>query len=231
MTPRRYAIYYLPGTQEPWADFCTRWLGWDFDTGRGTPPPAQAPDAHDLTEAPRRYGLHATLKPPFRLAPGTAPQDLETATAALAARHAPVRIDGLRVAPMGMFLALRPDGEESALCSLAAACVRDLDRFRAPATDAELSRRRTTRMSHAQSANLARWGYPHVMDCFHFHITLSSRLPPGPRQIAANLLERHLVPLLPRPHVLGSIALCGEDPAGRFHLIRRFPLTGQTSDK
>lgn len=224
MKGSRFAVYYLPGRSEPWADFCTRWLGWDSVAACEVPPPV--PGAHGWTETPRRYGLHATLKPPFRLAPGAGSEALEDAVAALAQREAPVQAEGLRLAPMGQFLALRPVDNEAAIAALAAACVRDLDSFRAPASSEEMARRQPARMSAAQARNLAQWGYPHVMDCFHFHLTLTGRLPATDRARAISLLASHLGPLLPRPFRLADIALCREDGAGRFHMVRRFPLTG-----
>ena len=66
---KRYAVYYAP---EPgaFANFCARWLGWDAITGAevahaevaGLPCPVS-----ELTETPRKYGFHGTLKPPFHL--------------------------------------------------------------------------------------------------------------------------------------------------------------------
>ena len=66
----RYAVYFAPeGGSALWRFGCA-WLGWDAETGAecampdppGLPAPREA-----LTRAPRRYGFHATLKPPVLL--------------------------------------------------------------------------------------------------------------------------------------------------------------------
>ena len=220
----RYAIYVTPAPG-PLADFGAGWLGWD--------PAAGAPRAHpetglplaEITAVPRRYGLHATMKPPFRLAPGTNAAELETALAGFCAAHAPVRLDGLALARLGRFLALRPEGDTTALDALSAATVRAFDPFRAPLTEAELARRRARPLSPAEEANLRAWGYPYVMDAFRFHMTLTGDLPGATRAAVEAALGPRLVPLLPRPFVIDALSLMGEDAEGRFHLIRRQPLS------
>ncbi len=226
MSFARYALYYVPPADAPWARFATQWLGWDAEKGQSCAPPPEAQNAHDFTQTPRRYGLHATLKPPFRLASEARPKDLEDKAERLAARLAPAQCDALRLDTLGSFLALRPDGDATGLSRIAEACVHALDPLRAPPSTQELARRHHPRMTPAQKENLMRWGYPHVMDGFQFHITLTSRLKPPARASANAFLEANLSPLLPAPFMLRDIALCGEDETGHFHLIRRFPLTG-----
>lgn len=225
---RRYAIYHLPPAGTEWSRFATRWLGWDAETG-AMAEPLPNPPAGEIVETPRRYGLHATLKPPFHLAQGTTPEGLAQATADLAATLSPVRLDGLDLARIGRFLALRPRGDETALNALAAACVRTLDAFRAPPDEAELARRRARRLSEQQEANLARWGYPHVMDLFRFHITLSGSLDPETLAATEARLSQDLAPLLPAPYMIDEIALVGEMDDTRFRLISRHQLTGNAA--
>ncbi|MGR3760361.1 DUF1045 domain-containing protein [Roseobacteraceae bacterium NS-SX3] len=227
MTFRRYAIYYVPPAEEAWADFGTRWLGWDAERGA----PAQHPsvpglDVAALTRTPRKYGLHATLKPPMRLAPGQTEDALHEACAALAARQPPLALDGLQLARLGRFLALRPAGDETALNALAAACVTELDAFRAPASAAELERRRAAGLSPVHEANLLAWGYPYVLDAFRFHITLTGKLSKAELLAVEAALAEHLLPLLPGPLVIRDLALAGEDADGMFHLIHRYALSG-----
>jgi putative phosphonate metabolism protein len=223
----RYAIYYVPPETEGWAAYCTAWLGWDAVQGRAVAHPDCDLPVADITATPRRYGLHATLKPPFRLADGMTRDRLERACAALAATRAPAEATALELAALGRFLALRPHGDESAISALAAACVRALDSFRAPAPPEELHRRRGAGLGAAQEQNLQRWGYPHVMDQFRFHITLTGRLDPDLRAAARQLLHTHLGAGLPRPFRIDTIALAGEAADGRFHLLQRFPLTAR----
>lgn len=221
----RYALYHVPDTSQPWAEWATRWLGWDAVSGR-VPEPL-APEPRDaVTVTPRFYGLHATLKPPFRLSPGSTQAALSDAVAALARRLRPLQVDGLELAQLGQFLALRARGDETALNLLAAACVSELDTFGAPLSDAELARRRGKGLKPQQEANLVRWGYPHVMDTFRFHITLTSRLDRVTFAEIQDRLSEELVPILPAPYLIGHIALTGEARDGRFRLISRHRLTG-----
>lgn len=229
MTPARYAIYYLPPQDAPWAELATAWLGWDCYTGRAVAPPdlgLPADDIASVTATPRRYGLHATLKPPFRLADGTDYSALHDACANLSAALAPAHADGLALAKLGRFFALRPEGDASAINDLAAACVTSLDGFRAPASDTEIAKRRTTRLSPEQDAHLMRWGYPYVLDQFRFHVTLTERLAPLVSDTVEHALRTHLVPLLPGPFTISHIALAGEDDKGRFHHLHSFRLGG-----
>ncbi|WP_417700635.1 DUF1045 domain-containing protein [Pseudophaeobacter sp.] len=227
MTFTRYAIYYAPPVGADWAEFATQWLGWDMEAGIPAPQPQIAGlDLASITQVPRKYGLHATLKPPMRLAKGRSLADLQQACVSLAARQAPVVLDGLHLARLGRFLALRVSGDETALGQFAAACVQDLDAFRAPSSAAEQAKRRATGLSPAQDANLMTWGYPFVLDQFRFHITLTGKLPRADLPAVETALDAHLIPLLPRPLVIRDFALVGEDSAGRFHLLHRYPLTG-----
>ena len=212
MTFTRYAIYYAPPAEAAWSKWATDWLGWDMEAGWA------------ITATPRKYGLHATMKPPMRLATGTDEDALRAACAALAATRAPVRLEGLQVERLGRFLALRPLGDVSALNALAAACVTELDTFRAPASNAEIEKRRAAGLSAEQDTNLIQWGYPYVLDQFRFHITLTGKLPKGDLPAVEDYLATELAPLLPQPFEINDLALMGEAEDGRFHLIQRYPL-------
>ena len=181
-------------------------------------------DVAAITATPRKYGLHATMKPPMRLATGTSEDALRAACAALAATRAPVRLEGLQVERLGRFLALRPLGDVSALNALAAACVTELDTFRAPAPDTEIEKRRAAGLSTEQDRNLIQWGYPYVLDQFRFHVTLTGKLPKGDLPAVEDYLATELTPLLPQPFEINDLALMGEAENGRFHLIQRYPL-------
>lgn len=223
MSYSRFAIYYVP-PKGPLADFGAAWLGWDVVRGCEARQP-DVPDLHDITMTPRKYGFHGTLKPPFRLIGGRTAADLEQATSLLAASLAPATCDGLELNNLGRFLALTPVGDMAPLRRVAEACVRDLDGFRAPATDAELARRRKSGLSERQDSLLVQWGYPHVMEEFRFHLTLSGRLPRQEISVWAEKVERHL-PDLPAPFVLDQIALCGEREDGWFEMLHRYTLAG-----
>ena len=222
---RRHAIYFAPPAGSPLAAFGAAWLGWDAATG-AVPAHQHWPDLpHDraaLTEAPRRYGFHATLKPPFRLAPDTTPEALDAATAALARTHPSFTLT-LRVAALGPFLALLADAPPE-LSALADACVTTLDRFRAPPAPEELARRQATGLDSVEAANLARWGYPYVLDRFLFHMTLTGPLPASERPALQSALADTLAPLLAAPVPVTEICRFSEAADGRFRLVRRFPL-------
>jgi putative phosphonate metabolism protein len=227
VTFTRYAIYFAPPHGADWSRFGASWLGWDMETGAEvTHPDVPGLDVAAITATPRKYGLHATMKPPMRLAEGSSLADLEAACATLAATQAPVTLERLQLARLGRFLALRPLGDESALNAVASACVTELDAFRAPAPEAELARRRGTGLSPEQDKNLVTWGYPYVLDQFRFHITLTGKLPKPDLPAVEEALQAHLIPLLPAPFVINDLSLMGEDGEGRFHLIHRYALTG-----
>ncbi len=76
---RRYAVFFVPtGALH---DRAAEWLGWDSVAGVALPPPEPR-----LVDRPRKYGFHATLKPPFRLAEGSREADLRD-TLALSLIH------------------------------------------------------------------------------------------------------------------------------------------------
>ena len=227
MTFTRYAIYFAPPALAEWTNFATRWLGWDMEAGVEVDHPGiEGIDVATVTQVPRKYGLHATMKPPFRLIDGMSLNDLQVACGQLAGSQPPVTLAGVEIARLGRFLALRPVGDTAGLNALAAACVRELDSFRAPAPAAELDRRRASGLTAEQDANLVRWGYPYVMDTFRFHITLSGRLDKPTLSKVQAALDCHLKPLLPEPFPVQDLALMGEAEDGRFHLIHRYALSG-----
>ncbi|MDU8913957.1 DUF1045 domain-containing protein [Aestuariicoccus sp. MJ-SS9] len=219
----RYAIYYMP-RPGALAAFGAAWLGWDAEAAREVAQP-EVEDIAALTEAPGKYGFHATLKPPFRLAEGRDVAQLEAAVAALAARTAPGRADGLTLTRLGRFFALTPVGCAAGLARVAEACVTDLDSFRARPGSAELERRRKPGLTERQEALLRAWGYPYVLDQFRFHMTLSGKVPKARLEPVHEQIARHLPPL-PEPFVLEDICLNGEREDGRFELLRRYALSG-----
>jgi len=225
---QRYAIYYAP-KPGPFADFTASWLGWDAGLGQAEAHPAidgLPQSVAALTETPRKYGFHGTLKPPFHLAPGTDEAGLKAAVATLAARLAPVTLPGLQLVDLHGFVALTPLGDTSALAALAAEVVMTLDGFRAPPTAQEIARRKPDRLSERQRALLAQWGYPHVMDQFQFHLTLTGSLSASDSAATLRALKPHVAPLLPRPFVLADLALFGQASDGMFCILHRYPLSG-----
>ena len=225
---KRYAIYWAPDPG-PLAEVTAAWLGWDPVAGREVAHPDLAGlprSVAELTETPRKYGFHGTLKAPFRLAEGVTAGALHTAAEALAAGTAPCTIDGLRLARIGSFLALVPEGTAEGLNALAATLVTDLDGFRAPLTAADLARRGADSLHPRKRELLERWGYPHVMEEFRFHLTLTGAFPAEVLDPVADRLAPVFAPLLPRPFRVTSFCLFGEAADGRFHLLHRYALSG-----
>jgi len=216
----RYAVYYTP-PPGPLARLGAAWLG----DGAGVEALATPRPRAALIARAARYGFHATLKAPFRLAPGATGAALDAAVAALAARLAPARAAGLRVAAFHGFVALRPEGDAAALDAVAAACARDLDGFRAALTDADRARYRD--LTPAQARALDAVGYPHALDAFAFHMTLTCAQPSAEAEATRAALAAAFAPALPRPFTLDALTLCGDPGAGRpFVALRRHPLRG-----
>ena len=223
---KRYAVFYT-APPSPFADFCAGWLGWNSRQGVALPHPIlQDLDVAALTETPRKYGFHGTLKAPFRLATDHSVDDQKTTIAAFARQAAPVILDGMAMGRHHGYLALRPVGHTAALDALAARTVADLDHFRAFATDGELARRRQADLTERQEQNLTKWGYPYVMADFQFHLTLSGRLEERLAQKVLAQLEPILSPLLPRPFPIDHITLMGQAEDGMFYEIHRYALSG-----
>jgi putative phosphonate metabolism protein len=225
---RRYAVYFAPEPQTGLAAFGVSWFGWDAaaeaESTRPDVPGLPLPAA-DITAAPRRYGLHGTLKAPFRLAAGVAPEDLDRAVADLAAGEPSFALPPLRLAALGRFLALVPSAPVPRLDAVAAACVARLDRFRMPLEPEERARR-AEGLTPAQVRNLDRWGYPFVMDEFRFHLTLTGPLDDAARDATAAALGSVLTPVLGEGQRFASLCLFGEPRSGPFRLLRRHRLGG-----
>jgi putative phosphonate metabolism protein len=224
----RYAIYWAPEAGGPLARFGAEWLGWDAEAGvaRAQPdlPGLPAPAAQ-ITATPRRYGFHATMKPPFALAPGMGAGDLLGALRALAGGMAAFDAPALAFSAANGFASLRLGAPSPALAALAAAAVRDLDRFRAPPSAQDLARRRAAPLPAGAEANLARWGYPWVMDLFHFHLTLSGPLAAPALSALEAALSPALAPFLAAPLPINALCLFGDPGNGApFRLLARAPL-------
>jgi hypothetical protein len=227
----RYAVYWAPDAAHPlWAAGCA-WLGRDAQLRmdvRLQPPRANV-------GAPARYGFHATLKAPFRLAPGRSLQDLRRAVAALAERHRDFEMPTLEVAWLQDFVALRPvlaPDPGHPLRQLADACVSELDEFRAPAPLGEQARRAAEAAGDASSlARLARWGYAYVFDGWRFHMTLSDRFADRGsltarqfEQEARAWFSRSLV----QPSRCAALSIFHEAGTGEpFRMIEWLPLVGE----
>jgi len=224
---KRYGLYVVPegALYRAGAD----WLGWDSVAGEEVAQPdlPGLPDAPEaMTAIPRKYGFHGTIKPPFHLAEGTDAEGLDAAAREFCATQSPVVIPKLAVRRLGGFVAMVPEAPSAALVAMAAATVEALDPFRAPPSEAELTKRRRSGLTERQEALLARWGYPYVAEEFRFHMTLTGKLAPEAADTARDVLAAHFAPHMPAPFTIDSLCLMGEDAEGRFHLIHRYTFSG-----
>jgi putative phosphonate metabolism protein len=218
MQAHRYAIYLAPG--EPYRAFGSQWLGRDAETGTALPHPDR-PQA--WIDAPAHYGLHATLKPPFRLATGTSAPMLDAAARAFAREHAafdaPLVLRSLRG-----FLAWCLDENTAgarATHALADACVQAFEPFRAPATAEEVARRKPGQLTPAQRQMLEDWGYPYVFDTFKFHITLTGMLTPTEADAALARLSADCHALLQAPLHVNGVSVFVQPKAGDDFVVGR----------
>ena len=224
MTQARYAIYFVPAADSALYRFGSAMLGYDCYSGDDVPMPADAgivpEDWRKLTEEPRRYGFHATLKAPFRLAPGCSEAELARVFFAFAQRERTLaRIDpDIRL--LGTFTAIVPREPSAPLVALAERCTIDFDAFRAPMPAAERERR-AARLSERQVHHLERWGYPYVSEDFRFHMTLTGRLAPDQQDAIVALLRRHFAHMCGnRPIAIDRLGLFKQEHAdARFRVL------------
>ncbi|TQS42072.1 DUF1045 domain-containing protein [Cryptosporangium phraense] len=192
----RYAIYVVPDRPE-----AATWFG--------------RPEVRPISVDARRYGFHATVKAPFRLASGRTATDLDARLAAFAAQQEPVTVPALRLACLDGFFALIPSHPQPALQTLAADVVVEFDDLRAPLTEAEIARRRPERLDDRERHLLHTYGYPYVLDRFLFHLTLTDRLPVDRWAPVEQDLRSHFDAMIGHDLVIGSLALCIEPAPGQ----------------
>ena len=221
----RAAIYYTPAPGSALARLGADWLGRDAFTG--APTRDAGPFDRYLVES-RRYGIHATLRAPFRLRDGQTLDGVEGRLASFCAgRRQPV-IGRLAVVMSGRNYELGPDKPEPGIAALEADVLEAFEPFRAPLVDEEIVRRRPERMSERQVALLHRWGYPFVLDEFRFHISLAWPMPEGAPDLRS-VLDAHFAPVLGRPLPLDGLGLFVEPEPGapfRVHGFHPFQPAG-----
>ena len=224
----RVALYWAPERGDRLCHAGNSWLGRDPDHNAALPQP-DLPGIAEATRAPSIYGFHATLRPPVRLATGW--DEFFDCAAALARRAAPFELPPLEVADLSGYLALREATPCPALHALADACVRATDPHRRRADQAELARRRGTGLPPDQDALLLRWGYPHVLHHWRFHMTLTRRLDAGEMARWRPAAEAHFADTLRTPRRVTELCMftqredAGEAPSP-FVIAHRLRLDG-----
>lgn len=226
----RYAIYFAAGADHALSRFGAELLGYDAYTGDEVSFPQDAldiaPDWHDITADPRKYGYHGTLKAPMALAPGRTEAELKAACATFAEKARPMPVIRPVVDTISGFIAVIPAEPVDALQQLAADCVRDFDAFRTALTSGERARRKPEKLGERQREYLDRWGYPYVMEEFRFHMTLTGRLDAERRGPILEMLRGRFATLDLETLTIDRIALFRqEDAASRFRIIGEWALT------
>jgi putative phosphonate metabolism protein len=208
-----------------------RWLGRDAAADRPLQQPTLAgfsgAEVALITASPRRYGLHATLKPPFHLASPYGPADLQAHLASFARMQPRFRTAALGVTRLASFLALTPQAPSPALHALAARCVETLDCFRRASDDEEFARRRRCGLTPRQEENLRRWGYPYVMDEFRFHVSLTGAIDRDTADRLQPILAAYFAVSTSAPLQISEIALFVEpEPGAPLRMLQRYGLAG-----
>jgi putative phosphonate metabolism protein len=231
MTTPRYALYYAPAPGSDLDRFGSALLGYDAHTGDELAYPQTilqgAPDWADLTQDPRKYGFHATLKAPFSLPPGMTEPQLLTACEAFTRQPRPIPIIKPVIASVGGFIAIAPMQPSDELEKLAADCVSAFDSFRAQLTPEDRARRKPELLTPRQREHLDRWGYPYVMNDFRFHMTLTGKLSAARHEMILTMLRPHFAALNISTLAIDRLAVFRQDDAGsRFRIVRHYALQG-----
>jgi putative phosphonate metabolism protein len=223
--PPRYAIYFTAAPGSPLARFGAGIVGYDSDSRNDVPRltlnGVPAADLIAATQAPRRYGFHATLVAPFYL-DDQGEDRLREAVEQFAGQTASAPIGRLAVNTIAGFIAFTPHEASPAVSRLAARCVEFFERFRAPLSADDLARRSAGDLSARQRRNLERWGYPYVFDDFRFHMTLTGKLAPDDRPRFHEALTEAFLPIADATHHIDSVSLMRQsDPETSFEVVTR----------
>lgn len=222
----RYAIYYVAAPDSVLDRFGASLLGYDAYAGEDLPFPDGVPsDWRDLTQDPRKYGFHATLKAPMALAAGRSEAQLIGACELFADAARPIPLIKPVVGSISGFIAVIPAEPSEELRELAAEATRAFDFFRAPLTPEDRVRRNPEKLTPKQCEYLDRWGYPYVMEEFRFHMTLTGRLSAPRRNDVEAMLQSRFAEIGPATLEIDRIALFRQDDAAsRFRIIGHWPL-------
>lgn len=202
----RYAIYFAPAVGSALGDAGESWL--------------DRADIAPWVQNARRYGFHATLKAPMALS--TTPEALVAAVAAFAEDHHAAPLDGLAPRLSNGHLVLSVVPQPEALGALAAAIVTAFEPYRAPLDAAARAKRLAEGLSDRQIELLDLYGYPHVLEQFHFHMTLSDALPAAEAPALRDAAEAWFAPVLAGPVLLDRLVVYAE-PAPGMPFVRLAP--------
>jgi hypothetical protein len=225
-------VYFVPNVEQHWWAHASQWLGRCAVSQQFSIQPLIAevlPKRFaELTEHPRRYGFHATMRAPFVLTNEYQPSDLVRHVNTLCQHIKPFVLPRLRVTLLEQFLALVPEREVPQITLLEQQCVMQLNEYAEPLGPEELKRRRSAGLSSHEDSLLLRWGYPYVLDRFRFHCSLTGSLAgASPQEVSAIRQAAHQhFDHLPSC-IFDSLAVFAEPtPGANFVLLEQCPLMG-----
>jgi 2'-5' RNA ligase len=232
-------IYLAPDAASPLWRFGSSILGYDAATYEEVPHPQMegfsGEALHKITQEPRKYGFHATLKAPMRLREGVSEATFRTTLADFAQKQTAFDLGLLTLACLGdanggkQFVSLVPAQASTTLTALERATVITLDAFRAPLSGAEIARRKPESLTPRQRAYLAEYGYPYVLEEYRPHFTLTGAVDeahPVADSIALALAQQVCAARM----MVDALCLFRQDAAeARFRLIERFYFAKSTS--
>ncbi|RZO34639.1 MAG: DUF1045 domain-containing protein [Rhodospirillaceae bacterium] len=225
----RYAIYYSPSTECALGAFGAEWLGRTIAGEELAAPRLSGISSTDwqmAVAAPRKYGFHATLKPPFRLADGANENELVSALTEFCASNTTADLGVLQIDRIAGFLALTPEHPD-AVGRLAADIVRAFDHFRAPSTPEEIARRQPEKLTPTQRRLLNRWGYPYVLEEYRFHMTITGHLTDPETPKFLKTLKARYAQLVEQAVSIEDVCLFRQETRkDQLVLTARYPLSG-----
>ena len=225
----RYAIYYSPSTESDLGAFGAEWLGRTIAGEELAAPRLSGISSTDwemAVAAPRKYGFHATLKPPFRLADGATEYELVSALTEFCASTTTADLGVLQIDRIAGFLALTPEHPD-AVGRLAANIVRAFDHFRAPSTAEEIARRQPEKLTPTQRRLLNRWGYPYLLQEYRFHMTITGHLTDPETPKFLKTLKARYAQLVEQAVSIEDVCLFRQETRkDQLVLTARYPLSG-----
>ncbi|AGF78099.1 Protein of unknown function (DUF1045) [Desulfocapsa sulfexigens DSM 10523] len=227
----RFAIYYAPSAQSRLFKIGHRWLSQNGLAGKGIGHNSltgiSAARLAEIIDSPRHYGLHGTLKAPFRLAKHRDEEELHSCLNSFTRQRKPFVTPPLCLRLLNDFFCLCPERRASEIDNLAAECVQVFDEFRAPLNQIELDRRGTGALTEDEKHNLFTWGYPYVMEQFRFHITLTGRIDDEhERELLQTCLGDFFAPVIGKALTVDGISLFVEPSPGEpFFCSRHYPFS------
>ena len=213
----RYSIYYVP--DGPLGKFGASWLGWDIQAREFVPLlhiENNKIDLSKITEEPRKYGFHGTLKAPFRLNSQKTEKELIADFEEFCRNQPSVCSEKLVLTIISNFIALAPAKQSERISQLAQNCVTFFDHYRAPLNKKELARKQKKTLTSYQQEMLSRWGYPYVFKDFKFHLTLTGKISKTVADELMSFLARKINPVLEDRFRIRELVLARQEENGMF---------------